>query len=181
MSTTENQTDKPYDIATTEIEKLLEIIPPAPQIRIGHFSDKGEALPRVLSRFCEENDYSYLLNCTDQSYYHTMLPRYEAAAHTTVKAFDLNRPNYMQHGKFYDYLFVSCTIPAQESAAFLQKSHRVIKNAGLILLFLPKDDAQAREEWEGLLEEHYFVATSHIDLDERWQVIISKKMHGWGG
>ncbi len=33
-----------------------------------------------------------------------------------------------------------------------------------------------------LLEEHYYVASNTIDdLFENYDVLISKKMHGWGG
>jgi len=169
------------EIESSEVEKLLSIIQPAPQIRIGHFSDRGETLPKALSSFCEQNSYTYLLNCTDKHYHASMLSQYEAQSSTVVKWFSLDRPNYMQHGKFYDYLFVSCTIADEQKVSFLKKSHTVIKNAGLILLFIPKSDHKALKTWTEYLEEHYFVATSSITLGEEWQVIISKKMHGWGG
>jgi hypothetical protein len=169
------------EIPSSEVEKLLTIIQPAPLIRIGHFSDSGETLPKVLSSFCEQQSYAYLLNCTDQHYYTSMLSLYEDQPATTVKLFNLDRPNYMQHGKFYDYLFVSCAVADEQRVSFLQKSHKVIKNAGLILLFVQRSDYATLETWTQYLEEHYFVATSSIELGEDWQVIISKKMHGWGG
>ena len=168
-------------IEKNEIEKLLQIIKPAPLLRIGHFSDTGEALPACLDRFCHEQGYEYLLNCTTEEYFQTMQTEGKFSDSTTLKYFALERPNYMQHGKFYDYLFVSSQIAADTQVSFLKKAHRVIKNAGLILIFLPKEERKALDRWRELLEEHYFVATSDIVLDENWRVIISKKMHGWGG
>jgi len=169
------------EIEQSEVEKLLTIIQPAPQIRIGHFSDRGEPLPHILSSFCHTNGYEYILNCTNEDYYKSMQQVYTAYPACTVKEFNLSRPSYMQHGKFYEYLFISCDILPEERIPFLQKAHRVIKNAGLILLFIPRSDYHTLETWRELLEEHYFVATSSIDLDTEWRVIISKKMHGWGG
>ncbi len=171
--------EKPIDIH--EIEKLLEIIQPAPLLRIGHFSDGGTTLPRCLDLFCREHKYEYLLNCTTEAYTQTIQTAGKLSDASTVKYFPLERANYMQHGRFYDYLFVSADISADARASFLQKAHRVIKNAGLILIFLPKEESVALDSWNRLLEEHYFVATSDILLDENWRVVISKKMHGWGG
>lgn len=168
------------ELAQIEIEKLLEIISPAPLLRIGHFSDQGTVIPHAIDHFCAAQGYEYLLNCTSESYLQSVLADTYTDA-CTAKHFPLERPNYMQHGKFYDYLFVSAQIREGARVEFLKKTHRVIKNAGLILLFLPRDDRAAPAAWQTLLEEHYFVATSMIDLDAQWRVIISKKMHGWGG
>ena len=135
----------------------------------------------ALNQFCNTHAYEYLLNCTQSSYYETLRPLYESASACSLKHFDLDRPSYMQHGKFYEYLFVSATIAPEQRASFLQKCHRVIKNAGLILIFLPQEATQESAQWYQLLEEHYFVATNSILLGKEWSVIISKKMHGWGG
>ena len=169
------------DITHQEIDKLLTIIKPAPLIRIGHFSDKGDILPQKLSSFSQDNEYEYTLNCTSKEYLEKKKPIYEEIEQCSVKLFDLNRKSYMLQGKFYDYLFVSCDIEKSNRDLFFKKSHRVIKNAGLILIFVQNEQASQANEWIRLLEENYFVATSTIKLDEIWNVIISKKMHGWGG
>ena len=57
-----------------------------------------------------------------------------------------------------------------------------MKNAANIFILLP--DKAFREEietWRKALEENFFVAFSTFELDEKWQVISAKKMHGWGG
>jgi len=174
-------TKKYNDIKISEIEKLLSIIQPAPLLRIGHFSDRGEHLPKILNQFCATHTYEYLLNCTTSDYYTRLHAQYDKEEACTIKLFDLDRPNYMQHGKFYEYLFVSTQIAPEQRVSFLKKSHRVIKNAGLILIFLSHENHEEQAHWYQLLEENYFVATNTITLDTEWSVIISKKMHGWGG
>jgi len=37
------------------------------------------------------------------------------------------------------------------------------------------------DRWQQVLEENYFVATNTIDMFEEYEILISKKMHGWGG
>ncbi len=180
MQTLKQPTKHP-EIEAGEIEKLLSIIQPAPLLRIGHFSDEGETLPALLNQFCDREGYAYLLNCTTTDYHERLHSRYNSEPACTIKLFDLARPNYMQHGKFYDYLFVTSEIAASQRASFLQKSHKVIKNAGLILIFLPSSATEETAWWYELLEEYYFVATNTIVLDNYWSVVISKKMHGWGG
>ena len=172
------------EIEENEINTLLQIIAPAPLLRIGHFSDQGTTLPRCLDAFCATHTYDYLLNCTSQTYHDhiTQQSKVQPYADTTaVKYFSLERPSYMQHGKFYEYLFVTADIEPSAREAFVQKAHKVIKNAGLILIFIPKNAQEETAQWTMLLEEHYFVATNSIDLGQGWRVIISKKMHGWGG
>ena len=169
------------EIAQSEVEKLLTIIQPAPLLRIGHFSDQAETLSDLLYQYCEHYDYEYILNCTKASYYKKLQSLYQESAVCHMQSFNLDRPNYMQHGKFYDYLFVSCDVPPEARESFLQKTHSIIKNAGLILLFVPTVERKALAHWTRLLEENYFVATNTIDLDREWSVVISKKMHGWGG
>ena len=85
----------------------------------------------------------------------------------------------MMHGKFYDYLFVQMKMDDKET--LLTKFHKIIKNAGLILIFVKSDNLSEIYEFERLLEENYYVATSKIEIDSNYTLIISKKMHGWGG
>ncbi len=170
------------DMDIEEIKKLLDIIRPAPLIRVGHFSDHGESLSRAISEYCGTHDHDYILNCTDKEYFDKMSSIYGDRENCCIKDFKLVRPNYMLQGKFYDYLFVSLqNIADEDKEAFVQKCHKVIKNAGLILIFLPKSDSVQSDIWRRLLDENYYVATNTIDIDEEWSVIVSKKMHGWGG
>lgn len=169
------------EINKKEIEKLLEIISPAPLLRIGHFADKGTTIPSYLDKFCMEHEYEYLLNCTNEEYLKNIQNRLSFSSASTIKYFPLSRANYMQHGKFYDYLFLDAYVDTQEQTNIIKRSHKVIKNAGLIFIFLPSSDNALLWRYKEILEDNYFVATSDIDLGKNWKVIISKKMHGWGG
>jgi hypothetical protein len=54
-------------------------------------------------------------------------------------------------------------------------------NSGNIILFIEKNNLKDRHEWTQLLEDNYFVATNTIDdMFEYYDIVISKKMHGWG-
>ena len=165
-----------------KLSQLLEIIAHAPALRIAHFSEEGEQLVRILSQFCTKNNYEYQLNITQPSFFETMKEQYQENPLVQCMHFNLTRPRYMMQGKVYDYLFITIPIEASMQSDFLQKVHGIIKNAGLILIFIPKGDTTQRYSWMTLFEEHYFVASSTIDdLFEHYDVLISKKMHGWGG
>ena len=169
------------DITPTEIDKIIGIIQHSPLLNIGHFSDKGEVLTFKLSDFCQSNNYEYEIGCTTKKYFEQIEDKYKLIEGCRVRDFHLDRKSYMFYGKFYDYIFVSCDVPESEQELFFQKSYRAIKNAGLILIFIRKNQRKQISVWSELLEKNYFVATNTIELDENWSVIISKKMHGWGG
>jgi hypothetical protein len=87
----------------------------------------------------------------------------------------------MMQGKQYDFLFVSIDIKEEMRSDFLKKAHNIISNAGNIIIFVSKKNKEECYSWITLLEEHNYVATSTIDdLFENHNIIISKKMHGWG-
>ncbi len=169
-------------IEENKLETLLQIIAPAPALRIAHFSESGEALVHMLGDFCSKNEYEYQINCTQPSFFETLQNRYKDNTYIKPVNFSLERPRYMIQGKLYEYLFVTSTIDTEMRSDFLKKCHGIIKNAGIIIIFLPKGNSVQRYEWISLLEEHYYVASSTIDdLFEHYDILISKKMHGWGG
>jgi len=157
-----------------ELQKLLTIIKDAPSVRVGLFCDKESVLIDILNRFCANKDnIEFVLNITNKELFENF---------TKIKAkfFNLKRPNYFLNGKFYDYFFVDLNLDDSFKEEFLKKSHKTIKNAGLILI-LEENDFNKTDNWFTLLEENYYVATSKIDLDKNRCLIISRKMHGWGG
>jgi hypothetical protein len=169
------------NIEKKKLDQLLEIIDPAPALRLAHFSESGEEMVDYLSAFCQKNSYEYQINCTNQTFYTAISTKYTDIPDIKCINFSLSRPKYMLQGKLYDYIFVTSAIPDSEKGNFLMKTHDIIKNSGLILIFLPKDERAQRYEWISLLEEHYYVASSIIDdLFSNYDLLISKKMHGWG-
>ncbi len=55
------------NIEKDKLEKLLEIIPDYPALRIAHFSESGEMMTEILSNFCQKREYEYQINCTKSS------------------------------------------------------------------------------------------------------------------
>jgi len=163
------------------IDQLLGIINLYPAIRIMHFSDSGHLLSKKISRLCEENDYEYQLNCTSDILYQKSMVKYADSSHVKVKLINLEQPRYAIQAKMYDYLFVTSNIPDEEKLSFLKKTYGVIKNAGNIIIFVPKGDYSQIHLWSQLLEDNNFVATNTLDIFSHYDIIISKKMHGWGG
>ena len=166
----------------TKLEQLLQIIPDYPMIRIAHFADSGEEMTEVLADFCQQKGYEYQINCTDADFYEKVSETYRDSDSVKAVKFTLERPRYMIQGKLYDFVFVTAEISEDIREDFVKRCHPVIKNAGNILIFLPRGDHAVRYEWMRLLEEHYYVASNTIDdMFEDYDVLISKKMHGWGG
>ena len=163
------------------IDQLLGIINLYPSIRIMHFSDGSHLLSKKISRLCEENDYEYQLNCTSDIFYQKSTVKYVESNLVKVKFINLEQPRYAIQAKMYDYLFVTSDIPDEKKLSFLKKSYGVIKNAGIIIIFVPKGDYSQIHLWSQLLEDNNFVATNTLNIFSNYDVIISKKMHGWGG
>ena len=164
------------------IEKLLAIVPPHPAIRIAHFSNNDTLLSSVLGNFCQEKEYELLIHCVGNKHFDFISKDYDSVDSVSVVNFSLDRPRYMMQGKQYDFVFVTLSDDVEDIGSFLKKVHGIIKNAGNIILFMEKDNASKRHHWIQRLEENYYVASSTIDdLFKGCDVVISKKMHGWGG
>jgi len=170
------------NIEEDKLEQLLELIVHAPEIRIAHLLKNEESMVNILNNFCQKYEYEYIVNCTDNSFFDLISKKYSDREKTIVKQFSLDRRRYMMQGKMYEYLFVTCPIEEKIRGDFLKKSHSTIKNAGNILVFISKENFEDRYNWLELLEKNYYVASNVIDnLFEHYDVLISKKMHGWGG
>jgi len=164
------------------LKQLLGIIPDHPSVRIGHFCDSGEEMQRTIADFCEKKGYEYRINAVEKSHADSLQKTLGNLPHVKLNYFVLKRPRYVIQGKLYDYVFVTADIDEAMREDFLKKTHSAIKNGGNIIFLLPKGDVALRDLWSALLEEHYYVATNTIDdLFAHYDVLISRKMHGWGG
>lgn len=168
-------------IELDKLAKLLHIIGPYPSTSVAHFSNRDIGFSRAVYGYCKEKNYDYQLNCTDHLFYEKATEVFGHDTDIRIINFSLDRPRYLIQGRAYEFLLVSVDIPAEQREDFLKKAHEILRNAGNILLFVPKMDNAERYEWERLLEKSYYVATNIIDdLFECYAVLISKKMHGWG-
>ena len=164
-----------------KLQTLLTIIGSNPSLRLAHFCSDGEILVDMLHDYCYPKEYEYQINCTSNSFYEENLEKFKEFDTTIVRDFSLERKSYMMQGKQYDFVFVSTVIEEEFQEEFLKRVHKIILNAGNVLIFLSKENYSERYKWIELLEACNYVATSTIDdLFEHYDVIVSKKMHGWG-
>ncbi len=163
------------------INQLLGIIPAYPATRIMHISDGGEQLYYALRALSLEEEYEYLLAITNEDFYEALKRVHRPSPLQLIKKISLDQKNYAPMVKQYDFLFVSAEIPLEFENKFVKKVHGHIKSSGNIILFLPKNDPELIQRWYAHLEEHLYVAMNTIDLFEHYEILIAKKMHGWGG
>ena len=168
------------NIEQDKLNELLNIVNLYPEIRIAHFSDSGEELVEYINDFCSKHEYEYQVNCTNVDFYKHLLPQYEKRAKTRILNFNIVRPSYMMQGKKYDYIFISNTTDDDFRGEFLKRVHTVMKNAGNIIIFIPKGGYVESDKWIEQLEEQNYVSSNIIsDLFENFDVLVSRKMHGW--
>ncbi len=168
-------------IELDKFERLLQIVGPYPSTAVAHFSNMNSAMVHAIYSYCQQKNYAYQLNCTDNAFYTEVVKTFEGDDGIKIIDFSLNRPRYLIQGKSYEFIFVTVDLEDEIRDDFLKKTHEILRNSGNILLFLPKITDSQRHEWEKLLEQNYYVATNTIDdLFEHYDVMISKKMHGWG-
>jgi len=164
-----------------QLETLLQIIGTTPSHQIAHFTQGGEILVDKIHQYCMKQDYRYQINCTDSDFYERIKEKYLDSPIAHIINFSLQRRVYKIQAKEYNVLFVSSVIPPEDRSEFLKKSHQIIRSAGIIVIFVSKKDYHEHDDWMALLEEHLYVSTSTIDdLFEHYDIIISKRMHGWG-
>jgi hypothetical protein len=162
-----------------KIEQLLSIIPDHPALRIMYITDGNTQLTDALFKLIQNKEYELLLNVVTDDY-EEIKEKY-THKEVTVKKITFEQRRYASMAKTYDYVFVSATVPETLQNQFAKTIHTHIKNAGNIILFLEKDNLKLLDSWRQVLEENYFVASNTIDLFDEYEVLSSKKMHGWGG
>jgi hypothetical protein len=162
------------------IEQLLSIVPNYPATRILEINDGGEDLSLELKRFSKNREFEYLLDTVDEEFYNRAKELYSDGEFCIVHKIKLEQRRYVNMAKQFDFAFITATIPLEFREEFLKKVHSHIKNSGNIILFLPKNDFKLRALWWQSLEDTLFVAINNIDLFKNYEIIIAKKMHGWG-
>ena len=163
-----------------KLKTLLSIIKESPSLDIAHFTDHDNLLVKILNAFCTQKNYRYQLNILGKSIEESMCQKYQSDT-TKVRLFQLQRKSYLIQAKQYDFVFVTATIGLDRESDFLKRLHQIIRNAGNLIIFIKKEDYTLRYRWIELLEEHNYVATSTIDnLCNNYDIVITKKMHGWG-
>lgn len=171
------------NLEKTQLETLLDIIGSSstPSLQIAHFSEGGDVLIDKLREYCLNKKYDYHLKCTNKEFYEKMDKKFKDKDNIVVSYFFLQRRSYLIQAREYNFLFVTTNIDKENRGDFLKRSHKIIRSAGNIIIFVPKKDYEERDNWVANLEENLYVSTSVIDnLFEHYDIIISRKMHGWG-
>jgi len=164
-----------------KINQLLEIIEKKPAQRVVHFADEKNPLINELLTLATLHKMEYHLNTTTEIFYSTLIKKSEKEKALTVTKFTLKRPRYMIKAIEYDYLFATLNWEENDKKSFLEKCYPIIKTGGNIIIFMKKGNYAQKDEWRDILEEQYYVSTNIIDdLFENHDVIVSKRMHGWG-
>jgi hypothetical protein len=164
------------------IDLLLEIIPNHPGLRISQFSDGGDSFSNALSELSLLREYEFQLNVVDnEEFYEKAQQLYSKEKLSSVKRIKWDQRRYASPAKQYDFLFITADIPKNHRKLFAKTIHSHIKSSGHLVLFLEKDNYQNIDEWYSFLEEYLFVAINTIDLFDNYEILIAKKMHGWGG
>ena len=163
------------------VHTLLNIIGTVPEYQIVHFTDGGELLIEMLQEHCATHDYLYQINCVDDTLFSTLKEKYKETPKTMVLKIPLERRTYKIQGREYQFMFVSALVAEELRGDFLEKAHVIIRSSGCIVIFVKKKDYPERDSWTALLEEKLYVSTSIVDdMFEHYDIIISKRMHGWG-
>ncbi|NPA60744.1 MAG: hypothetical protein GXO06_00475, partial [Epsilonproteobacteria bacterium] len=160
------------------ILNLLSIIPDHPATRIMHITKDEIEFVEQIKRFVEIKNYEYLINTLDRHFLRDIEEL--KSKRVSIKYVSLKQRRYVNMAKLYDFVFVTTIIPDRVLDIFLNRIHSHIRNAGNIIFLIERDRDDKRYRLYDLLEKNYFVATNSIDIFRDYEVVISKKMHGWG-
>jgi len=163
------------------IGQLLQIINEKPGQRLIHFSEGSHLITRKLAELAERYESKYTLNCCTKVCYDKALSKYGTQEGMQIVHFNLARPRYKIQGIEYDYLISTLDFTDKDKAEFLAKCYPIIRTAGNLIIIIPNCSYEERDEWSALLEEQYYVSTNIMsDMFDDYDVIVSKRMHGWG-
>jgi len=169
------------NLESTQVEELLQILAKKPGQRIVHFTDSNHTLTKHLQHFCQSIDTQYYLYCINDSCYDEVKPIYSDASHMKTIKFNLRRPRYLIQGIEYDYLIATLDFNTEDKREFLEKCYPIIRTGGNIIILIENSTASERDEWSTLLEETYYLSVNIIDnIFDDYDVIVAKRMHGWG-
>jgi len=169
------------NIEHSQVTQLLEILDKKPGQRIVHFSNSSPVLTKYLQDFCQTIDTQYYLYCTDDTWHETAKSYYVDATHMKIVKFNLRRPRYLIQGIEYDYLITTLNFEEENKQDFLEKCYPIIRTGGNIIIIIPNSVVSERDEWQTVLEEQYYVSVNIIDnIFDDYDIVVAKRMHGWG-
>jgi len=168
-------------IEEDKLEQLLQVIEEKPGQRIVQFADRDHSIIQSIHNLCKQYDNQYYLNCTEDNLYEESLKRFTNQEHIRISKFILRRPRYKLQGIEYDYLIATLDFEKEDKTEFLEKCYPIIRTGGNIIIIIPNAGYPERDEWSDILQDQYYVSVNIIDdLFEHYDVIIARRLHGWG-
>lgn len=165
----------------TQVEQLMQILQSKPGQRIVQFADTDNILINNVHHLCQTNDTKYYLYCTQVPFFDSIKSNYADASHIQVVNFNLRRPRYLMQAIEFDYLISTLDFENENKTEFLEKCYPIVRTGGNIILIIPNASYAERDEWQEVLEEQYYVSVNIMDdMFEDYDVIVAKRMHGWG-
>jgi hypothetical protein len=148
------------------IEPIYELIPNYPGIYIALIEDENHDEADSLNKFCQDINASlHVKSLSDK--------KYNKSLH--VDDFDFAQTRYNNNAVQYDFVFV-CVKEIDNILETANKIYRILKNAGH-LFFLCKNELTHKQS--EIFENSNFVAVNTIALNDQYDIISAKKMHGW--
>jgi len=148
------------------IEPIYELIPNHPGIFIALIEDDNYNETENLDKFCQDINASLHVKSIGQK-------EYSKSLHVDI--FKFQQPRYNNHAIQYDFVFV-CAKETQNLLEIANKIYRILKNAGHIFFLCNKKSSDEKSE---IFENSNFVAINKISLNDEYDIISAKKMHGW--
>lgn len=162
------------------IEQLLSIIPNHPGISLMEFSNGDEGLSTAIKNHCKTHDYHHQINFVDETLYKKLQPQFQERDLCITKLVKWQQRRYASMARLYHVVFVSTSVPQEFQETFLTNVLHHIKTSGHLVLFLPKRDHTLLDHWWRLLEEKLLVSISTLDVSANYEILVAKRMHGWG-
>jgi len=134
-----------------------------------------------LKKLCEKYESHYHLYCTEDTSHEACMVRYKEHPLMYIVHFKLRRPRYLMQAIEFDYLSTTLDYTQESKQAFLEKCYPIIRTGGNIIIIIPNSNYSEQDEWRDILEEQYYVSVNIMDdMFTHHDVIVAKRMHGWG-
>ena len=157
------------------------VSPHYPNQQILHLSDGSTDIHETLYQFTREKGFEYDLRavgCEPERFASLALKDHEGY---TLEPLELQKRQYNKHARKYDNIFVTLdpSLMEEQVQTVLKKFYRIMKNGAILALVLPRGTSLL-ERIDEEIEACYFTATNHIDIFDDYDVVTTKKLHGWG-
>jgi hypothetical protein len=150
------------------IEPLFTLMPNYPGTCISIIEDENFDCVDALAQHADSIEaILHVKSLSDKNYAKSLI----------VNKFNFEQKRYSSHTVQYDFVFLCADIDKRDDHLDIaNKIYRVLRNAGYVFVLCEKKSTCELSE---TLENSNFVAINTISLDEKYDIISAKKLHGW--